>query len=56
MSRLTSPWTPRIGHAVPQPAQRARDLGHDGVVLLGVLVFAVEIRQDGDLHERSWGG
>ena len=50
MSRLTSPWTPRTDTRWPRRPQRAGHLGDDRLVVLGVLVFAVEIRQDGDLH------
>ena len=53
MRRLTSPWTPRTETRWPRPPERARHLRNDLVVLLRVFVFAVEVRQNGNLHARS---
>ncbi len=50
ISRLTSPWTPRTETRCPSLRSVRGDLGHDRVVLLRVLVFAVEVGQDGDVH------
>ncbi len=41
------------GDAVAKPPERARHLGDDLIVILRVLVLAVEVGENGDLHDRS---
>ena len=53
MSLPRSPWTPKIDGRVPPLAERLGHLIDDDVVRLGV--FAVQVRQDRDLHRSPLG-